>query len=124
MTIGKNGPQMKCEPWVITRLKALGIPEPETEYKFCPDRRWRIDYCWPQHKLAVEIEGGVWNYGRHNRAVSFLKDMEKYNKLALMGFSLLRFTPQQWGNGEAALTIQKWFDCHQSIIKEHGQDPT
>jgi len=34
MTTGKDGPQMKYEPWVITRLKALGIPEPVSEYKF------------------------------------------------------------------------------------------
>ena len=88
----------------------MGIPEPIREYKFHPERRWRIDYCWPEHKLAVEIEGGVWTYGRHNRAASFLKDMEKYNALTLMGFHLLRFTPQQWTRLEAHHTIAGWFN--------------
>ena len=79
------------------------------EYKFHPTRRWRIDYFFPEQKLAVEIEGGVWAYGRHNRAASFLKDMAKYNAMALMGIHLLRFTPQQWRSLEAHRTIQEWF---------------
>ena len=91
-------------------FKSMGIPEPVREYKFHPTRRWRIDYAWPDHRLAVEIEGGIWNYGRHNRASSFIKDMEKYNNLTLMGFYLLRFTVQQWTNLEAHATIRQYFD--------------
>lgn len=80
------------------------------EYKFHPTRRWRIDYFFPEQKLAVEIEGGVWAYGRHNRAASFLKDMDKYNAMALMGIHLLRFTPDQWARLEAHRTIKEWFN--------------
>jgi len=65
------------------------------EYRFHPKRRWRFDYAIIDHKVAIEIEGGVWEYGRHNRASGFLKDMEKYNEAAAMGWKLLRFTPQQ-----------------------------
>lgn len=89
---------------------SIGLPEPKREYKFHPKRKWRIDYCWPHHKLAVEIEGGIWVYGRHNRATTFLKDMEKYNELAIAGFFLLRFTPKQWESLEAHHTIQRWFN--------------
>ena len=64
------------------------------EYQFHPKRKWRFDYAIPSKKIAVEIEGGAWINGRHNRASGFLKDMEKYNTAAAMGWRLLRATPQ------------------------------
>ena len=90
-------------------FQAFDIPQPSPEYKFHPARRWRIDFAWPDHKLAVEIEGAVWSYGRHTRGSGFVKDIEKYNELTLMGWALLRFTPQQVKNGEAIKTIHRWF---------------
>jgi len=82
---------------------------PAREYRFHPSRRWRVDYAWPEHRLAVEIEGGAWIGGRHVRGSGFMNDMEKYNELTLMGWSLLRFTPRQVKNGEAVATLLRWF---------------
>jgi len=61
--------------------------------------------------LAAEIEGGAWTQGRHTRGAGFLKDMEKYNFASILGWSVLRFTPQQVENGEAALKIKEFFDA-------------
>ena len=72
-----------------------GIQEPVYEHKFHKRRKWKLDIAWPVKKVAVEIEGGVWKYGRHNRASTFIKDMEKYNALAEMGWLLLRYQPGQ-----------------------------
>jgi len=91
---------------------AFGLPDPEREYRFHPERKWRIDLCWPAVKLAVEIEGGAFLYGRHNRPASYLKDIEKYNALAIAGYWLLRFTPKQLASGEAQETILAWFRAH------------
>jgi len=91
-------------------LRALDIPEPVPEYRFHPDRRWRLDYAWPDHKLAVEIEGGAWIQGRHTRGSGFLNDISKYNELTLAGWRLLRFTPAQLRDGSAILVIAKWFE--------------
>lgn len=63
------------------------------EFCFNPPRRWRFDFAIPNRRVAVEVEGGVWAYGRHNRAAGFLKDMEKYNAAAARGWRLLRCTP-------------------------------
>ncbi|HNT51905.1 MAG TPA: hypothetical protein PK344_14735 [Syntrophorhabdaceae bacterium] len=103
--------QTKKPAW-IPPFCAFGLPEPEREYPFHPERKWRIDLCWPDVKLAVEIEGGAFLYGRHNRPASFIKDIEKYNALTLAGYRLLRFTPKQLANGEAQETILAWFRAH------------
>lgn len=63
------------------------------EYKFHPVRKWRFDYAIPEHKIALEVEGGVWTEGRHVRAQGFLGDMEKYNTATLMGWRVFRTTP-------------------------------
>lgn len=72
---------------------AAGLPAPVPEFRFHPGRCWRLDYAWPDHKLALEVEGGVWTGGRHTRGAGFLRDMEKYNALAVAGWRLLRCTP-------------------------------
>jgi very-short-patch-repair endonuclease len=86
------------------------LPDFKREYKFHPIRKWRIDFCWPDYFLAVEIEGGVWISGRHTRPTGFIKDKEKYNEVAKLGFCLLRFTPSEIKKGIALNEIKKWFD--------------
>ncbi len=78
----------------VSTCKSLGLGEPVKEYKFCATRRWRCDYAFIDIKLAIEIEGGIWAYGRHNRAFGYIKDMEKYNKLTEEGWHLLRYQPK------------------------------
>jgi len=65
------------------------------EYMFHPERRWRFDYAWPENKVAMEVEGGAWVRGRHTRGAGFVKDMEKYNAAASLGWRVFRFTPAQ-----------------------------
>lgn len=79
----------------IQALKASTGLEAVKEYRFHPVRRWRFDYCIPHLKIAIEQEGGVWSNGRHTRGSGYVKDMEKYNQAAAMGYTVLRFTPQQ-----------------------------
>lgn len=72
------------------------LPIPAAEYAFAaPARKWRADYCWVHHKLIVEIDGGVWSNGRHTRGAGFLKDLEKLNHAALLGFRVMRYAPNQ-----------------------------
>jgi len=72
---------------------AVGLPKPVSEFKFHPERRWRFDYAYPEKKIAIEIEGGIFTNGRHVRGKGFLNDLEKYNNAALLGWKLLRYTP-------------------------------
>lgn len=65
------------------------------EYKFHPIRKWRFDYAIPEHKIALEVEGGVWTGGRHTSPKGFLGDIEKYNTATLMGWRVFRTTPDE-----------------------------
>lgn len=72
----------------------LGV-ECVKEYKFHPERRWRFDFAIPKYKIAIEIDGGIWTYGRHNRSQGYIADMEKLNEAAALGWVVLKFTPQE-----------------------------
>lgn len=98
-------------------LVEQGLPAHERNYKFCPTRKWQADFCWPAQQLIVEVEGGNWANGRHVRPTGFVKDIEKYNKMTLMGFALLRFTTDQVKDGTAVTTIMEWFEI------QNGLDP-
>lgn len=77
-----------------TLLKQNHLPMPESEFEFArPARKWRFDYCWTREKVALEVEGAIWTRGRHTRGTGFLKDMEKYNEAARMGYVVVRTTP-------------------------------
>lgn len=62
------------------------------EHMFHWTRKWRFDYAIPDLKIAIEIDGGVWDYGRHNRPEGYINDMEKLNTATSMGWLVLRFT--------------------------------
>lgn len=74
-------------------LRSVGLPAPVREHRFHPVRRWRFDYAWIDHKVALEVEGGVWTGGRHTRGAGFVGDMEKYNAAVVAGWRVVRVVP-------------------------------
>lgn len=74
-------------------LLTAGLPLPCLEHKFHATRRWRFDYAWPEQRVALEVEGGIWSGGRHIRPKGFIADMEKYNTAAVEGWRIIRCTP-------------------------------
>jgi very-short-patch-repair endonuclease len=80
--------------WKIGKLSIWmeGLPEPVSEYRFDPDRRWRFDFAWVEQKVAVEIDGNAWNVkggGRHMQD----GDLEKHNAAVAEGWRVFRFSP-------------------------------
>ncbi|MFA5186911.1 MAG: hypothetical protein WC551_10565 [Patescibacteria group bacterium] len=73
--------------------QAIGLSEPMPEYRFDSERRWRFDWCFPEVRLAVEIEGGIFTQGRHTRGSGYIKDLEKYNRATALGWHILRYPP-------------------------------
>jgi len=87
--------------------QAHGLPKPEPELRFCPPRRWRFDYAFPDAKLALEVEGGAWTGGRHTRGKGFVADMEKYNRAVILGWRVLRCTPADVKSGKVFAMLKE-----------------
>ena len=75
--------------------RAANGPALEKEFVFHPGRRWRADFAHIPSRTLIEIEGGIWIHGRHNRAEGFLADIEKYFEAALAGWTVLRLSERQ-----------------------------
>ncbi|WP_010416113.1 hypothetical protein [Anaerophaga thermohalophila] len=105
-------------------LKADLDVEAVAELKFHPTRRWRFDYAIPAYKIAIEIEGGVWTHGRHTRGAGFIKDIEKYNTAASMGWLLLRFTPEMKMKSETLKIIGETVKQRRAEIRAGTQKST
>lgn len=80
-----------------------------SESTFYPGRKWRFDFKAENSKikLGIEIDGGGWIRGRHNTGVGKQKDDEKFNHAALVGYRVLRFSPQAVLKGEAIQFIKR-----------------
>jgi hypothetical protein len=78
-------------------LREHGVPEPVAEFRFCADRKWRADFCWPspEHMLLLEVDGGLYTGGRHSRGAGAEADHEKLNEAACLGYRFLRCTPRK-----------------------------
>lgn len=64
-------------------------------------RDWRFDMALPPLWIAIEVEGGSYSGGRHTRGTGFESDCEKYNRAAVLGWTVLRFTGRQIRSGQA-----------------------
>ena len=74
---------------------ALAGPPLEKEFRFDPVRKWRADFAHLPSRTLIEIEGGIYVHGRHNRGPGFAADLEKYLEAALAGWRVVRLGPNE-----------------------------
>lgn len=86
------------------------------EHRFAQDRRWRFDFACPHTKIAVEIDGGIYNRGRHNRAAGYSADCEKINRAQADGWLVFRLTPDM-------ITPNNLLDIHSSMLRRTYTEP-
>jgi very-short-patch-repair endonuclease len=111
--------ESKLEATLAFQLGLLKIPF-KREYRFDPERRWRFDFAFLEHRLAVEINGGIYSgvetgadgearlrAGRHSRAAGMLGDMDKCNAAVEQGWRVLTFGPPHISSGVALTTIER-----------------
>jgi len=89
------------EEGFVLHCRSEGL-SPEREVVFCPGRKWRFDFAFPEYKVAIEVEGGT-SFGKsyHSRGDGFEKDCRKYNTAARLGWIVLRYSTAMVRSGEA-----------------------
>ena len=77
------------------------------EYRFHPTRKWRFDLAFPDPLIALEVDGGAWVSGRHNRPIGQRNDNEKINEAQLLGWQVYRVDWSQVRKGEAYTLLKR-----------------
>ena len=88
-------PPSRLEAKFARFWRSLGGQELEREFRFHDERKWRADFAHVESRTLIEVEGGLYIQGRHNRPQGFAADAEKYLEAALAGWRVLRLTEFQ-----------------------------
>lgn len=94
----------KLEDKLEGQLEALDL-WPVSQFHFHPTRDWRSDFAFPGNKLLIEVDGGEWINGAHNRGAGSARDNEKDHAAIRLGYRVLHFTGSQVRSGYAAREI-------------------
>lgn len=103
-------------------LNAAGLGRYKREYLFAREasnpkfarRNWRLDFYFPEYRIAIEVEGGIWTGGAHGRPSNIERDIEKHNLLNALGITVFR-VPTKWiRNGTALRRIEELVAEHRS----------
>lgn len=100
----------QLEELLAFQMKMLGFKEPVREYRFDDVRRFRFDFCWPDLKIAVEVEGGIWKAKSGHSGAGYLSDCQKYNLATAQGWKLFRYPVNLIKSGEAVAELETIFD--------------
>ena len=87
-------PRSLLERQFMLWWNGLNGPNLVSNLSFHPTRKFRFDFAHCQTKTAIEIEGGSWVRGAHNRGKHFASDCEKYNAATMLGWRVFRLTAE------------------------------
>ena len=90
--------QAHC-PQLILEREFSDIAAWEADYqeryaKSKRSKRYRLDFAHPDSRTGVEIQGGVYNRGRHVTGSGYERDCRKYNLAYTSGWTIFLLTSQ------------------------------
>lgn len=80
---------------VLSYFKEMKLPYCVPEFAFCEGRKWRFDFAFPNERVAVEIQGAIFSGGRHVRGAAMLREWQKLNEAAKLGWRILYCQPSE-----------------------------
>ena len=115
--LAKRESRERFERLFAAQLRALKLPVPRTQFAFATSlgRDWRADFAWPDAGLLAEVNGGVWRKnpktgqfaGAHSHPSGILRDWNKLNDAAILGWRVLQLTTDQVRNGAAVSILER-----------------
>lgn len=88
-------------------MRSVGLPTPERQALLIPGRKLRWDFAWPELLVCLEVDGGTWIEGAHNRGKRIEADCEKQCLAAIAGYRTLRVTGDQVRDGRALAFVER-----------------
>lgn len=82
------------------QLDVLRLPAPVREHQAIPNRKYRLDFAWPDRRIGVEVQGMV-----HRIKGRFQRDTEKACLHILHGWRVLPVCRADIVSGRAAAWI-------------------
>lgn len=95
--LGSKGIRKKC--------KELGLKD------------WRFDFAWIDEKIAVEVQGGMFIYGRHTRGGALKSEYSKLNEAQLRGWIVLVVDDSAISQKRAVLWIEKALQQREGMMQ-------
>lgn len=113
----KNAVEMKF----AKQLKDAGVTGFQQNVRFIPGRRFEADFYWPDLRVCVEIDGGLFlPKGGHNGGVGGLRDRERDILAALNGIVTYRVASQHVNSNFAIESILELLELRAKDLGYEG----
>ena len=93
--------QSEIEALFEIQIRAAGLPLAKRNVVFLPGRKYEADFCWPDKRLIVSVEGMA-----HRIKGRFKADIEKHALALIHGWTVLRVDGRSIRSGKAI----EWFE--------------
>ena len=106
---GATKPKNDYKARFLRDLSSAGIPAPQTEHRFHPERKWRLDYAYPDLRIAIEYQGGNFSRGKggHSSVAGLMRDYEKFTEASLLGWTLILIDAASVRSGQAVEWVRR-----------------
>lgn len=102
--------QSELEAHLAWHIRVSGLPTPEREYRAIPGRKHRFDFAWPNFKLLLDVQGGIFNKGKHGRGLGIMQDQEKLNLATIEGWHVMQVSTRHVTQGQAIQWLRRFFE--------------
>lgn len=77
---------------LLRKAKLKGF---KRQVKYVPGRKFSADFAFPEQKLIVEVDGGIYTRRAHGSVGGIISDMKRTNFAAINGWRVMRYRPDE-----------------------------
>lgn len=122
----KGSEDSELEKKFFKQIKEEGLPVPERQCRQpWPKRRFRADFCWPEERLVIEVDGATWKgkFGRHTSGPGYERDCEKRAIAVINGWRFINVTSRQVRDGQALEWASSLLSAHTAAAPQPSSRP-